>query len=78
MLAGFGPAVAAGFDARIRCQPAGEGVVSVLVDGPRIAFRAEPGDVMTLTDYGADSGMVRLADRAGPPELVRFPGPIPL
>jgi alpha-glucosidase (family GH31 glycosyl hydrolase) len=44
MLAGFGPAVAAGLDARIRCRPAGEGVVSVLVDGPRIAFRAEPGE----------------------------------
>jgi alpha-glucosidase (family GH31 glycosyl hydrolase) len=36
-----------------------------------------PADVMTLTGYGAESGVVRLTDRPGSPELVRFPGPIP-
>jgi alpha-glucosidase (family GH31 glycosyl hydrolase) len=35
-----------------------------------------PADVMTLTDYGEESGIVRLADRPGSLELVRFPGPI--
>ncbi|MBO0685631.1 MAG: hypothetical protein J2P45_20940, partial [Candidatus Dormibacteraeota bacterium] len=34
-------------------------------------------DVMTLTDYGEGS-VVRLADRPGPAELVRYPGPLPL
>jgi sulfoquinovosidase len=37
-----------------------------------------PADVMTLADHGAGSGVVRLADRPGPREVVRFPGPLPL
>ena len=44
VLAGLGLGVVAEPGVRFRCEPAGEGMVSVFVDGPRIAFQAHPGE----------------------------------
>ena len=43
-LAGLGLAVVAAPGMRFHCEAAGEGVVSVVVEGPKIAFRAQPGE----------------------------------